>query len=187
MTIQRLKSAAFFLAVFLATFAPAKAAKFDFYAGAFDFSAETNSDEGSVSGLGAYKLSYYLPLFENFEAGLGYTLILSDTVSGDAAFGLDIEAAYYPFTSSSPLTFQTDKVYAKYESLWKPFVLLGYHARQFQSVSTQYTGFGLGVGVERALKHKFNLKSLVRYASLVGASDGEATELVILVGLTFNF
>src|SRR5690606_9369141 len=103
-----------------------------------------------------------------------------------AAFGFDIEGAYYPFTSSGASEIRTDRVSAVYNPIWKPFVMIGYHARQFQSVSTQYNGFGIGLGFERVLTARYNLKGLLRYATLAGANDGKGTEMVMLIGLTFN-
>jgi hypothetical protein len=176
------------LCVFL-TFASGKAiaAKVDLYFGAFDFSAETAATSGSASGAGAYKISYYLPIFDQVEVGLGYTLILADTFSGDSAFGLDVEMAYFPFTPAQDLKIQAEKTTATISHNWKPFVLGGYNARQFQSVSTQYNGFSAGFGFERKLEARYNFKGLFRYASLAGANEGTASEITILGGLTFNF
>lgn len=165
----------------------AHAAKFDFYFGAFDFSAQTASSEGSASGLGLYKINYSLPILNNLEAGLGYTVILADTVGGDALFGFDIEVSYFPLTAAGPLKIQTENTQAIAEALWRPFVMFGYAARQIQSVSTQYNGVSFGAGVERALDMKFNFKGLVRYATMAGPNEGEATELGIMGGISFNF
>lgn len=176
------------LVVFMLGFHPtSQASKLDLYFGAFDFSAKTATGEGSVSGAGAYKLGFYLPLFENFEAGIGYSLILSDMIGGDSAFGLDIEGAYFPLTSVGPSIFSNDRVSARIESVWRPFVLVGYHARQFQSVSTQYTGLSVGGGTERAFDARYSFKALFRYATMAGANEGEATELTIMGGLSFQF
>jgi hypothetical protein len=173
------------LTIFLAV--ESHAAKFDFYFGAFDFSAKTDSNEGSASGLGLYKINYSLPILNNLEAGLGYTVILSNTVSGDALFGFDIEVSYFPLTAAGPLKIQTENTQAIAEALWRPFVMLGYAARQIQSVSTQYNGVSLGAGVERALDKKFNFKGLVRYSTMAGPNEGEATELGMMGGISFNF
>lgn len=163
------------------------AAGFDFYFGGFSISATTASGSSSKSGLGAYKLSYQVPVLENLEFGLGYTLILSNTISGDAVFGIDLEFQYYPLTSADPLRMSTENVKVVNDPIWKPFVMMGYHQRQIQSVQTQYNGFGLGVGAERALDAQFNLKGLIRYLSLNGAREATATEIDFLLGLTFAF
>lgn len=175
------------LTIFILGCSEVNAAKFDFYMGAFDFTAKTSSSEGTANGFGMYKINYSLPILNNLEAGIGYTLILADTISGDALFGFDIEMSYFPLTAATPIKIQTENTFAKQEALWKPFVLVGYAARQIQSVSTQYNGLSLGAGVERALDLKFNFKGLVRYTTMAGANQGEATELGILGGISFNF
>lgn len=162
-------------------------AKLDIYVGAFQFEASTSSDSGSVSNLGFYKLGYYLPLLEKFELGLGYTVIMSDIISGDSAFGFEVEAFYFPLTATTASRLGTDSIAVKINPLWRPFVMGGFHARQFQSVSTQYTGFGLGGGFERALNEEFDLKVLFRYIGFVGPSSGEATEISLSGGVTFSF
>ena len=164
-----------------------KAAKLDLYFGAFDFSAKTASASGSKCGDGAYKISYFLPILEQLEVGIGYTVILSEVVGGDSSFGLDLEAAYFPLTSASSIKSQNESTVVLIESVWSPFVLLGYSARQFQSVSTQYNGFTAGIGVERKWNSKMNLKGLVRFASFAGPNDSSADELVILGGVSFPF
>jgi hypothetical protein len=165
----------------------ASAAKFDFYFGAFDLSAETNENDGNVSGLGSYKMGYYLPALINFEFGIGYSLILSNTFGGDAAFGFEAEAAWFPFTQTTPIKVQSDKSFIRISPLWRPFVYAGYIVRQFQSVETQYNGFSLGLGAERALTYDFDAKFLVRYITLAGPNESEATEIDVLAGITFDF
>lgn len=177
---------AFFILLYFSS-SISSAAKLDLYFGAFDFSAETTSTSGSKSGAGAYKISYFLPILEQLEVGIGYTVILSEIVSGDSSFGLDLEAAYFPLTSASSIKSQNESTVVIIDSAWSPFILLGYSARQFQSVSTQYNGFTAGIGTERRWNNKMSLKGLVRFASFAGPNDSSADELVILGGVSFPF
>lgn len=185
MTGARLKYLIF--TALLAHALPASAGKFDAYAGGYSFSAKTRSSSGTKSGFGAYKIAYQIPLSHNIEAGIGYTLILSNTFGGDAAFGFDIDASYFPLSDVGAVKLQTEKTRIKYETLWRPLISIGYHARQFQSVSTQYNGFSAAVGVERVLDAGFNAKAILRYGKFAGANNGEATEITSLLGLTFSF
>lgn len=180
-------SAKFLLAFALIASPAAFAGKFDAYIGGFNFAAKTRTSSGSKSGFGAYKIAYQIPLLDNLEAGIGYTLIMANGVGGDAAFGFDLDISYFPLTPAGPLKIQDSKTTLKYESLWKPLVSLGYHARQFQSVSTQYNGFSIGAGVERKLDAQFNAKALLRYGSFLGANKGQATEITGLFGISFGF
>jgi len=169
----------FFLAM------PAHSAGVDVYAGFFDFSAKTESLSGAKSGLGAYKLSFLFPIGDRFEIGIGYSLLLADTFSGDAAFGIDAEAYWFPLTSSGAVSLSTENTQVMSSEIWRPFLGLSYNVRQFQSVETQYNGFGLGVGVERALRGGYDLKTFLRYVDLQGPNSATATEIIFLVGLSF--
>lgn len=165
----------------------AVAAKVDLFIGGFDFSAETSQGQGAASGFGLYKINYCLPVLTNVEVALGYTIILADTVGGDALFGFDIEMFYFPVTAAAPVRIRTESTFLSHESVWKPFVMVGYGARQIQSVSTQYNGISLGGGVERALNSKFNFKGLIRYLTMAGPNEGQATELGFMGGVSFSF
>ena len=61
------------------------------------------------------------------------------------------------------------------------------HQRQFQSVNSNYAGFGLNLGFERSMDRIFDLKGLVRYSVLGGPGSANATEILILGGITFPF
>lgn len=163
------------------------AAKLDVYFGGYHFEASTQNSSGSVSNLGVYKFGYNLPLFDNFDMGIGYTIIQSEIIGGDSAFGLEIEGFYFPFSKSSTTEIKTSSSYLKVDELWRTFLTAGFHSRQFQSVSTQYTGFGLGGGFERSLDARFNLKALFRYIMFLGPSSGKASELSAMCGLSFKF
>lgn len=165
----------------------AEAYKLDFLAGGFSLSAQTSSSSGSISNLGAYKISYLVPVTNHFEFGLGYTLIMSDVVSGDAAFGLDLDLNYFPISANSALELRTGNTSARMTEKWAPLIGVGFHQRQFQSVQTQYNGFSISGGAERALVDQFSLKAIVRYMYLNGASGATANLIDALVGVSFQF
>ena len=167
--------------------APASAGKVDAYVGAFDFAAKTSLASGSKSGLGAYKISYLMPVADQVEIGIGYSLIFSDVIGGDSVYGFDIEAAYYPFTPAGSVRTKAGDAIVQQDFMWRPFVLLGFNARQFQSIATQYNGFSGGVGVERTYDQRVSFKGLLRYVNLQGPSKANAREISILGGMSFGF
>jgi len=176
------------LTIFIAVKSPAVyAGKFDFYAGAYQFSAKTNIKSGSKSGPGAYKVSYMLPLLNQLEAGIGYSVLFSDIVTGDAAYGLDLELHYFPLSMSRRMEISAGESNVSIEPVWRPIVLVGYSARQFQSVSTQYFGLTTGVGTEYAWTSLFSLKGMIRYNMLSGPNKATASELTVLGGVSFSF
>jgi len=162
-------------------------AKLDLYFGAFDFSAETAEAADTISGLGVYKISYLLPITSHVEVGLGYSLVMSDTFGGDSSFGFDVESAWFPWTLTEPIKIRSDKTSLRMVALWRRFLSLGYNVRQFQSVETQFTGFSVGVGAERALRLGYDLKFLLRHTSLSGPNDATASEIDALAGVSFSF
>lgn len=166
---------------------PAQAYKLDFMVGGFSLSAETSNGSGSKSNLGAYKFTYAIPVTGNLDFGLGYTLIFSDIFTGDASFGLDLEATYFPFSPSAPVDLSTKNTSVRLTEIWSPFVAGGYHQRQFQSVQTQYNGFSGAVGIERTLSESVRVKGMCRYLFMNGANEATATILDVLVGASFQF
>ncbi len=175
------------LAVILTSASRAHAGKLDAYLGAFDFSAKTPIGSGSKNGLGSYKIAYMMPVLDNLEVGIGYSLIFSNIVGGDSVYGFDIDAMYFPFTPHGKVKFQAPNSQVTTDTLWRPFVLLSYNARQFQSVSTQYNGFGFGAGTERAYDTRFTLKGMIRYITLSGPNGSTASEITALAGVSFGF
>lgn len=176
------------LIILFALAAPlAHAGKVDVYFGGFDFSAKTSLAEGSKSGFGAYKISYLMPITNNVEIGIGYSLIFSNVIGGDSVYGFDIEAAYFPLTPSTRVKTHTERAIVGQDFTWRPFVLGSFNARQFQSIATQYNGFGGGLGVERAYDARFTFKGLIRYLTLSGPSDSSAKELTAIGGVSFGF
>lgn len=175
------------LIVFATVTNPAQAYKLDFIAGGFSLTAETSSGSGSKSGLGAYKFTYSIPVTSNLEFGLGYTLIFSDTFTGDASFGLDIETSYFPFSSGAAVDLSTTNTSVRMTEIWSPFIGAGYHQRQFQSVQTQYNGFSVAFGLERALTENVRIKGMCRYLFMNGANEATATIMDVMAGASFQF
>lgn len=157
----------------------ANANKFDFLAGAFSFAGDE-----TVSNLGAYHMGYATD-FKDFEVAIGYTLLMTQIVGGDLAFGFDLGINYYPWTESTVTEGASSTSYFSVNPLWRPFIGASFNQRQFQSTKSNYAGFSLCLGAERALDYSFDLKSLLRITSLAGPSSASATEITVLIGITF--
>jgi hypothetical protein len=74
-----------------------------------------------------------------------------------------------------------------FQSQWKPFVGVAFNQRNFQSTSSQFAGASLKLGSEYRLQEVTNLIGYVRYISLSGPSQSEATLLDICLGVVFSF
>ena len=157
---------------------------FDILFGAYDLSAKTESASGSSTNIGGYKLTYSHNLAPQFTLTAGYTLIMSDTIGGDLSFGFDLGGNYYFLTPSDRLVSETKNATMTIAHKLRPYVGLTFHQRQFQSVKSNYAGFGLNAGSTFDINKDYELKALFRYITLSGPQNATATELSILLGLT---
>lgn len=164
------------------------AGKLDLFAGFFNLEAETSTQKGSASALGAYKVAYATPMFtDSLELSLGYTLLMSNTVGGDLVYGVEAAAVYYPLTPSSSFVGQSDNAVLELNAIWRPLVGLSFNQRQAQSTNSGYAGFGVILGAERSLDLNFDLKMMFRYTFLSGPKSATANETTALIGVTVPF
>jgi hypothetical protein len=161
--------------------------KFDIGFGFYAVTAKTSTGSGSTSGIGLYQLNYRRTISPKFEIAVGYTIYFSGLVSGDSGSGLDLGFNYYPFTFSGPIESNGPGAKMKMEELWRPYVGGTFNQRNFQSVQTTYTGFGIVLGVERVLNEKMNLNAVVRDLKLSGPKNSTGSELDFAVGVGFKF
>lgn len=164
-----------------------RANKFDLSAGYYSLTAKTSSASGNSAGLGGYKLTYSFDLFRGLQLALGYSLIMSNTVGGDLGYGLDLGFEYFFLTPPQSVQGSSPSAFMSVSPLWRPFVGTSFHQRQFQSVRTNYAGFGVSAGVERSLDAPFDAKAQIRYSALTGPGSSTATELMALLGLVYTF
>jgi len=113
----------------------------------------------------------------------GYSVIMSEGISGDMGFGLDIGLTFYPLTESQEFGIEEDNVKVKIDEIWRPFLSGYFHQRQFQSVSSSYAGFGFGAGIERLFNEKYGLLVKARYQILAGPQSSSASNIDFLIGL----
>lgn len=163
------------------------AGKFDFLTGPFSLNAKVNNQEGGVSAIGAYNIAYMLDLSPNVQLGAGYTVLMSNTFGGDLAFGIDAGLYYFPLTPAGQIDAKSVNSLLKIKPLWRPFVGGSFHQRQAQSTESSYAGFGVSVGVERALDYFFDLKINLRHVLLSGPNASTATETTFFIGASMPF
>jgi|GEM_PF-1492939 len=154
------------------------AQKISLSAGAYNIEAESSASTSSttVTGarkvsltrLGSYQLGAQFAVSDPFELGVGYSVFYSQTLGGDMGFGPDISLFYFPLNRGAPSinqAFEGTRI-SYYETL-RPFAAFSFHQRQFQSVQTSYSGYGLSVGSEinwvkgRSLVMQFNYQNLM--------------------------
>jgi hypothetical protein len=155
----------------------------DLLGGAFSLEAKTSAGSGSVSNIGAYRISLSQPVIPKLEAAIGYTLMASDMLGGDLSYGLDFTASYFPTSRSSNTLVETPQIQYEIRDIWMPYGGVGFHQRQFQSVRTHYAGFGAHAGVLRDIRENLRFKAELRYVGLAGPSGSTGSELTIVGGV----
>jgi opacity protein-like surface antigen len=160
--------------------------KLEFSGGAYALTAKTAKRSGNLSGLGIYHIGYSYGFGNQFEFQLGYTLFMSGIVTGDLGFGPDLGLLYYPLTDTGIRKVSTESIRLSVEDVVRPFMSLGFHQRQFQSVDSSYAGFSVGAGAEYGWTQDYSLKAQIRYLLLNGPSSATANQLDLLFGVNFS-
>lgn len=166
---------------------PAYAVKLDVSTGTFSLAAETANRSGSISGFGAYSIAYKHPLLQQIELSVGYTVLVSGGISGDLGYGFDVGVDYYPVTRSGAEVFDTGRHKVVMVESWRPYLGVSFHQRQFQAVQIGYAGFGMRAGLEHSLDETISITGQARYLIFGGMSASSATEMDLLLGLSFQF
>jgi hypothetical protein len=154
--------------------------------GYFGISAKANGNTANISNPSAFRLGYQHPISNHFELVGGYTIIMADFSGSDLGYGLDVGANYFPLTFSHDEFVKDPHFEVKRFEQHSPYVGLGFYQRQFQSVQNSYAGLGATVGLERYHNKKINFKAEVRYITLAGSGDSEATEMNFMLGIVYK-
>lgn len=173
-------------AILTASSTAAAGSKFDIMTGFFSISAKTDQTSGNLSGFGSYRFTYHYRLVDNLDLDAGYSLFLSRGISGDMGYGPDFGFSYYPFTAGGLIRASTKNVTYESMELWRPYVGLSFHQRQFQSVNSAYAGFGGSVGTNYRYSDQIDLKTELRLQTLTGPNKASATETELFFGLGFR-
>lgn len=160
--------------------------KLEISTGLYSLTAKTTKKTGSVSGPGLYRAAYSYGFGNQFEFQLGYTLFMSSVITGDLGYGPDLGALYYPMTDTGVRKVSNEKLILSVEDVVRPFVSIGFHQRQFQSVDSSYAGFSFGGGAEYGWSEGTSLKAQARYLLLNGPSNATANQIDILFGVSFG-
>jgi hypothetical protein len=180
-------TAAFFALLVACSYWQAEAVELDLAAGSFQIEAKTSETEGQISNIGAYTMRFRFPVIQNFDFAIGYSLIMSNGIGGDLAYGLDLGIVYFPLSHSSTERVQSETAQMLIAELWRPYVSVGFNQRQYQSVQAGYAGFSMSVGTVRQLEWPVNAVGEIRYVSLAGPGNNTATETEVLFGINISF
>jgi hypothetical protein len=160
--------------------------RLDLSFGYFSIQAKADSKTTNISNLAASNLSFLLPFGEQFQANLGYSVLLSDLAGTDKGYGLNIGINYFPLSSSKNEILKDEHFQVERFEIWKPFIGAGFYQRNFQSTKNSYAGFGWSAGIERYLNKIMSLKTELRYITLSGSNSSTAKEINAFFGVIFR-
>ena len=154
--------------------------------GYFALDANSGGRSSSISNPSAFHVAYLKPKWERWELKIGYSLLMADFSGSDLGYGIDAGMNYYPLSSAMEEKLTTGDVTVTRYEVWMPFVGMSFNQRSFQSVRNSYAGFGVSAGSERYYSEKINLRAELRYTSLGGSNESEATETTLTFGVVFK-
>ena len=155
--------------------------------GYYSLNAKSDSSSTSVSNLGAYRVFFIHEMKSTLSINIGYNILFEKIVTGDSSFGFDLGLNYFHFGSSNTKNSKIGNVDIKVVQDWSPYVGLNFNQRQYQSIRSAYSGFGVIIGGMKNLINKMNLILEVRYVILSGATTASATELTLQTGIGLEY
>lgn len=165
----------------------AQGAKLDWSTGYFKLTSKTPTASGSVTSYSTYQIALRHALLSQIEIEIGYTLNFAKFFSGDMGYGPDMGLLYYPLGSASRTNLKNGDVYLEQFEPIRPFVIMQFHQRQFQSIQASYAGFSVGGGVEYWFSPPFGLRLWGNALRLRGPLQSTASETNLLIGLSVEF
>ena len=131
--------------------------------------------------------SFTNEITKKLALNVGYNVIFEKIVTGDSSFGFDLGIQYFHFGISSLSQTKIGNVNMKVIQDWSPYVGLGFNQRQYQSIRSSYSGFGLTVGTFKKFLSKLKMVFELRYVALSGATTASATEISLQSGLSYDY
>lgn len=161
--------------------------RFDFMWGTYSINGKSSRGTVSASGFTNYRFTYRKVLIEPVELFLGYNYLTSGFFSGDSEFGPEIGVNIYPYTQASTLLIDEPKLKLSIRETYRPYVAIGFHQRNFQSVNSNFVGFGFGVGTD--IHHRKNnyFRTELRYLPLLGPDKSSANQIDLYFGYSLAY
>lgn len=154
--------------------------------GFFSINAKAGGQSSSISNPSAFHVGYRKTFTDELEFKIGYSVLMADFSGTDLGYGVDVGANYYPFSAAADGKYRDERITVNTYEQWRPFFGLAFNQRSFQSIRNSYAGLGFSAGTERYHNEKFNWVAEVKYISLAGSNESEATEMQAMVGMVFK-
>jgi hypothetical protein len=163
--------------------------QYEISGGYFQIEAVTSENKATVSNAGLIELAYCIEFTSSIALKPGYSLYLfpASGAGSDIGYGLDIGLKWYPFSQAPVFRISSGGTRWTYAEIIRPYLVLSFHQRQYQSIQSSYAGLGLSVGSEFVLPLSFlrSLYGVVDFSSidLNGPLNSTITETQYTFGI----
>ncbi len=152
--------------------------------GYYNIAATTSSGTQVLQNFGVYRFIYDIEVADHFAFRPSYSLYSISTASGlEFGYGTDIELSYMPFTQNGPQNFQNSNVSWRTYEIFRPYVSLSFHQRQYQSIQSNYAGLGFQAGSSYQFNQSINIIAYAASMYLNGPLSSRISEFQFAGGI----
>lgn len=155
--------------------------------GYYNLKASTSSGEVSLQDIGLFKANVHFGLKENISFRPGYSLYVLKGKEIDYGYGFDFSFLYYPLTTISSFQINNSSVRWVHREVFRPYVGIAFHQRQYQTIQSNYAGLGLLSGLyyrpEIIQSEEIYLVSELSIIWLEGPLDSSLNETQLTFGV----
>ncbi len=160
-----------------------QASKVDAQFGYFQLAAKNSQGTSHIANLSLLDLTFALPVHRQVDFCVGYSLYALEGSSVELGFGPNLGVRYFPLTSGGTETYGFGNSTLTHYQVFRPFVALQFHQRQFQTVQSSFAGIGLGVGTEYAWSGNAFFTGALNYRYLKGPLQSRIIETSVTFGI----
>ena len=154
--------------------------------GFYSFASETSTDTASISFPGYFGCEFDISVTDSIVIAPGYSVYIISTADTDLGYGFDLMAKYFPVTISSVVRQSNENDEWTLAPLWRPYAMLGFEQRQFQSIQSNYAGILIGGGTHYQMFKEDYLFSELSFTYLAGPSSSNIKEFKLTIGYGFS-
>jgi hypothetical protein len=175
------------LSLFLFPSNLALANSFSSTAGYYSIAAKTSSGTENLKNFGVYRFIYDIEVGDKFAFRPSYSIY---TISSDAGlefgYGTDIEFSYMPLTRNGSMNFQNSNVSWRTFEVFRPYVSISFHQRQYQDIQSNYAGLGLQAGTSYQYDQSIYILAYAASIFLSGPLSSRINEFQFAGGIGMN-
>jgi len=152
--------------------------------GYYSIAATTSTGTQTLQNFGVYRFIYDIEVADHFAFRPAYSLYSISTATGlEFGYGTDIELSYMPFSQNGPQNFQNSNVSWRTYEIFRPYVSVSFHQRQYQSIQSNYAGLGFQAGSSYQYNQSINFIAYAASIFLNGPLSSRINEFQFAGGI----